>query len=126
MILLQVKLVLELEKTISKLKKDGLSSKYEREYSSQVEKMNNDIDKLRKLKKVSYEDWKFEKISKEEYLTYAKDYDERIEIINKEIKALETIYLENIKNLKKDDYWIEHFKRNKRSEERRVGKECRL
>ena len=65
--------------------------------------MNNDIDKLKKLKKVSYEDWKFEKISKEEYLTYSKDYDERIEILNKEIKALETIYLENIKNLKKDD-----------------------
>ncbi len=114
MILLQVKLVLELEKTINKLKKEGLSSKYEREYSSQVQKMNNDIDKLKKLKKVSYEDWKFEKISKEEYLTYSKDYDERIEILNKEIKALETIYLENIKNLKKDDYWIEHFKRNKK------------
>ncbi len=64
MVLFQVKMILELEKTINKLKKDGLSSRYEKEYSSQDKKINNDIDKLRKLKKVSYEDWKFEKISK--------------------------------------------------------------
>ncbi len=50
-------------------------------------------------------------------MNYSKDYDERIEIYNKEIKALENVYLENVKNLKKDDYWIEHFRRNKKVKE---------
>ena len=41
------------------------------------------------------------------------DYDNRIQNCNNEIKALENVYVENIKNLKKDDYWIEHYRRNK-------------
>ena len=75
--------------------------------------MNNDIDKYKKLKKSSYEDWKFEKITKEEYLNYSKDYDERIGTLEKEIEALKNIYIDKMNELKKDDYWIEHFKRNK-------------
>ena len=117
MIILQIKMVLSLEKTIEKVKNNSASSNYEQEYLSKVNKLNNEIDKLKKLKKVSYEDWKFEKISREEFLNYSKDYDERIEIYNKEIKALENVYLENVKNLKKDDYWIEHFRRNKKVKE---------
>ena len=116
-IILQIKMVLNLEKTMEKLKKDSLSNNYEQEYTSKVKKLNNDIDKYKKLKKSSYEDWKFEKISREDFLNYSKDYDERIEICNREIKALENVYLENIKNLKKDDYWIEHFRRNKKVKE---------
>ena len=117
MIILQIKMVLSLEKTIEKVKNNNASSNYEQEYLSKVNKLNNEIDKLKKLKKVSYEDWKFEKISREDFLNYSKDYDERIEIYNKEIKALENVYLENVKNLKKDDYWIEHFRRNKKVKE---------
>ena len=113
-ILLQVKMVLDLEKAIDKLRKNSLNNQYEQEYLSKVKKINNDIDKLKKLKKSTYEDWKFEKITKEEYLNYSKDYDERIEISQREIEALENVYLENIRQLKKDDYWIEHFRRNKK------------
>jgi len=113
-ILHQVKMVLNLEKTINKLKQDGIGSNYEQQYFNSVKKLNNDIDKLKRLKKLSYEDWKFQKISKEEFLMYSKDYDNRIESCNNEIRALENVYLENIKNFKKDDYWIEHFRRNKK------------
>ncbi len=112
-IIFQVKLVLNLEKTLNKLKKDGMAYKYEQEYSNQVKKLNNEIDKLKRLKKATYEDWKLEKICKEDFMNYSKDYDNRIQNCNNEIKALENVYVENIKNLKKDDYWIEHYRRNK-------------
>ena len=117
MILLQVKMVLNLEKALNKLKNNGQMVNYEQEYLSKVNKLKNDIDKYKKLKKSSYEDWKFERITREEYLNYSKDYDERIELTNKEIKVLENVYFENTKNQKKDNYWIEHFKRNKKVKE---------
>ena len=47
-------------------------------------------------------------------MDYSKDYDERIKIFSNDIKALENVYTENIKNTKKDDYWIEHFRRNQK------------
>jgi len=114
MIIHQVKMVIDLEKVIKKFNLEKLNNKTELDYKNNIVKYNNDIDKLRKLKKLSYEDWKFEKITREEYLNYSKDYDERIEILNKEIIALEKIHNEETKNIKKDDYWINHFKRNKK------------
>ena len=76
-IILQIKMVLNLEKTMEKLKKDSLSNNYEQEYTSKVKKLNNDIDKYKKLKKSSYEDWKFEKISREDFLNYSNPYNRR-------------------------------------------------
>ncbi len=112
-ILFQVRLVIDLEKAIEKIKKKGTEEQIEKKYFNEIKKLNNDIDKYKKLKKSSYEDWKFEKITKEEYLNYSKDYDERIGTLEKEIEALKNIYIDKMNELKKDDYWIEHFKRNK-------------
>ncbi len=113
-IIMQVKLVINLENTIKKMNFASVGKQMEKQYLDKVNSVNNDIEKIKLLKKVSYEDWKFEKITKEEFLIYSKDYDEKIEIYNKEIKALEGIYYDRVKETKKDDYWIEHFKRNKK------------
>ena len=113
-LLMQVNMVIDLEKSIKKMKTESLSQIAEKEFSNKIKRLNSEIEKLKLLKKVSYEDWKFEKITKEEFLNYSKDYDERIELLNKEIKVSENSYYDSIKNLKKDDYWIEHFKRNKK------------
>lgn len=112
-ILMQVKLVIDLEKTINKLKDDGKQKEIERTYSYNINRLTNDIDKYKRLKRFSYEDWKLGNISKEQFLNYSNDYDKQIENINNEISALKNVYNENIQNLKKDNYWIDHFKKNK-------------
>jgi len=112
-IMFQVKMVLSLEKVLKKLRKNELPYKYEEEYINKINKLKNNIDNLKKNKKISYEEWKLGNISKEDFLFYSKDYDEKIIKLNDEIKVLENIYIENVKNMKKDDYWIEHYRRNK-------------
>lgn len=113
-ILMQVKLVLNLEKAINKLKNNGKEKDIENTYKLNVEVLDRNIDKYKKLKKKCYEDWKLDNITKEEFETNSNDYDNRIENYKSEIEVVEKIYKENLKNLKKDNYWIEHFKRNKK------------
>ena len=113
-ILMQVKLVLDVEKAITKLKNNGMEYELKQNYNYNINKLLNDIEKLKKLKKKAYEDWKLNNITKEEYQTYAKDYEERIQNCNNEINALKNVFNESVKELKKDNYWIEHFRRNKK------------
>lgn len=54
-------------------------------------------------------------------MTEKADYLIQVDKINKEVSALEdeielcnSKYLEKIKKIKKNDYWINHFKRNKK------------
>ena len=114
LVLMQVKMVMSLDKALVKLREENLNRELEQKYNTNINKLNNDIDKYKKLKKSCYEDWKFGKITKEEFILYSKSYDDSIENATREIVVLEKVYEENIKNLKKDDYWIEHFRRNKK------------
>ena len=116
-ILMQVKLVIDLEKSINKLKDEGRLKELERAYSYKFNKLENDIDKYKKLKKASYEDWKLDNISKEDFMICSKEYDEQINNLNNEITATRNVYNESIQELKKDNYWIDHFKKNKNIKE---------
>ena len=113
-ILMQVRLVLDLEKAINKLKNNGKEKEIESNYNTNMEMLERNIDKYKRLKKKSYEDWKLNSITKEEYEMYSIDYDKKIENYTNEIKVVQKIYKENLQNIKKDNYWIEHFKRNKK------------
>ena len=112
-ILMQVKLVMDVEKAIKKLKIDGKQKEIEKKYSYNLSVITNNIEKCKRLKKVSYEDWKLEKISKEQFICNSNNYDKQIENLNKEMNSLKNVYNESIKELKKDGYWIDHFKKNK-------------
>ena len=116
-ILMQVKLVLNVDKIFEKIKDSEETKKIEQGYKYKANKLNNEIEKYKRLKKVSYEDWKLGKITKETYQEYAEDYDKRIENANNEIKVITEIYNQSIQNLKSDDYWIEHYRRNKKVKE---------
>ena len=111
---MQVRLVLDLEKAINKLKNNGKEKEIESNYNTNMEMLERNIDKYKRLKKKSYEDWKLNSITKEEYEMYSIDYDKKIENYTNEIKVVQKIYKENLQNIKKDNYWIEHFKRNKK------------
>ena len=113
-ILMQVRLVLDLEKAINKLKNNGKEKEIESNYNTNMEMLERNIDKYKRIKKKSYEDWKLNSITKEEYEMYSIDYDKKIENYTNEIKVVQKIYKENLQNIKKDNYWIEHFKRNKK------------
>ena len=113
-ILMQVKLVLDLEKAINKLKNNGKEKEIESNYNSNMELLERNIDKFKRLKKKSYEDWKLGNITREEFEMYSIDYNKRIENYNNEIEVVQKVYKENLKNIKKDNYWIEHFRRNKK------------
>ena len=116
-IILQIKMVLNIEKTIEKAKNGGVLKELEQKYTSNINRLNNDIEKYKRLKKSIYEDWKLDNISKDDYLLYVGDYDKNIENIKNEINALKNVYNENIQELKKDNYWIDHFKKNKNIKE---------
>lgn len=112
-ILMQIKSVLNIEKTINKIKDNNKTTNKD-EYEKQILKLNNDIDKIKRLKKVAYEDWKLERISKEEFINYSNDYEKSIENLNNEIKVYENKIEASLRDIKEDEYWIEHFRRNKK------------
>ena len=51
--------------------------------------LNTELEKVRKLKKAIYEDYREELISKEEYVTYRQDYLKKEEQLEKQLKSLE-------------------------------------
>ena len=63
---------------------------------------------------MAYEDWKLERISKEEFINYSNDYEKSIENLNNEIKVYENKIEASLRDIKEDEYWIEHFRRNKK------------
>ena len=113
-IIMQIKSVLNIEKTIKKIKESDKYNKNKLEYESKISKLTNDIEKIKKLKKCSYEDWKLNKISKDEFVNYSKDYDFKIQNLNEQIEMFENKLKNSFKEIKEEQYWIEHFRRNKK------------
>lgn len=116
-IIQQVKLVINLEKVLKKKSKNDNDKIIEKEFFKQVDLANGKIDNYKKEKKNYYEKLKFNKISKEEYILQAKKIDTEIEKLILNIDSLKKVYNENLKLQKTDDYWIEHFRRNKKVKE---------
>ena len=112
-IIMQVKAVLNIEKTIKQMKKENAITN-KKEYEDNVTKLQENIEKIKKMKRLSYENWKLNKITKEEFLSSSNDYENKIEKCKSDIKK----YEKEIKNALNDDkceeYWIEHFRRNKK------------
>ena len=73
---------------------------------------DKEIDSLRENKKSKYEEWKFEKISKDDFLKYSNDVENRIKEINNETEKLRINHDRSIKESRLDTSWINHFKRN--------------
>lgn len=52
-------------------------------------RLNTELDKVRKLKKAIYEDYREELISKEEFVTYRQDYLKKEELLTKQLESIE-------------------------------------
>ena len=112
-IIMQIKSVLNIEKTVKQMR-DSNTLTNKKVYEDKIEKLNLDIDKIKKLKRKSYEDWKLEKITKEEFLLLSNDCENKIEKNDLEIKEYEEKIKNSLKDIKEEEYWIEHFRRNKK------------
>ena len=111
---LQVKLVIELDKSLKKLYFKRNNSSYESEYRDNIRLIDYKLDNLKIKKRQSYEDWKFGIITKTEFLKLSKEIDDKEKSLNESRKLYESTYQENVKRIRKYDYWIEHYKRNRR------------
>ena len=111
---LQVKLVIELERSIKKL--FFKSNKYlqENEYKNNVRIAEIKIDDYKNKKRNNYKEWKLQKIDKKEYQNNLIEYDNKIKKLEEEINLYTTSYQETIKRIRKDEYWISHYKRNRK------------
>ena len=96
-------------------------SSIENEYKNNVKVAEIKISNLKEQKRKSYEEWKFGKIEKNDYMKISEDIDLKISKLNQDIELYETTYKENIKKIRKNDYWIGHFKRNRKI--KKVSKE---
>ena len=66
------------------------------------------------MKRLSYENWKLNKITKEEFLSSSNDYENKIEKCKSDIKKYEKEIKNALNDAKCEEYWIEHFRRNKK------------
>ena len=99
-----------MNKLFFKNNKDSL----ENEYKNNVRLAEMKINNLKEQKRESYEEWKFNEIDKEEYDKTSTEIDLKIKQYESDIELYTSTYRETIKKIRKNDYWIGHYKRNRR------------
>ena len=85
--------------------------------SNNIERQEKEMEKFKKLKKSTYEDWKLGIIEENDYFEYVKGYDDNISQLNNSLKKL---YIERAtasNESKYDSGWIEKFEANKNIKE---------
>ena len=118
---LQIKLVIELDRSLKKLYLRNNRDTVESEYKNNTRIAEIKIDNLKNKKIKLYEDWKFNNIDKDEFLKQSKIIEEDIKLIEEKLELINHTYRENIRMIKRNDYWIEHYKRNRKI--KKVSKE---
>ena len=97
-------------KEISKSK----STNVEREMlEANINKAELELNKLKKLKRICYDDWKMDIITEEEYNDYSNDYTNEILLLTEKIEKMnsELCTLDITKD--KNNTWIEEFKKER-------------
>ncbi len=111
---LQIKLVIELERSLKKLFLKNNKETVESQYKNNVRIAKIKIENLNNKKLQIYEDWKFEVIDKKEYIIQTKMLEDEINKLEENIEIYSKTYRENIRRIKKNDSWIDHYKRNRK------------
>ena len=111
---LQVRLVIELERSLSKLYFKNNQGSIENEYKNNVKVAELKKSNLKEQKRKYYEEWKFNKLEKSEFIKLSEEIENKITQLNEDIELYTSTYKENIKKIRKNDYWIGHYKRNRK------------
>ena len=111
---LQVKLVIELDRSLKRLFFKNNRETVESEYKNNIRIAELKINNLKNKKIQLYEDWKFNNIDKEEFINQSKLIEEDIKLVEEKLELITKTYRDNIKMIKRNDYWINHYRRNKK------------
>lgn len=107
---LQIDLALEMEKMIQKINKSPTRNIYNANIEKLIQSKNNELEKIKKLKKVAYEDWKLGIITQEEYFEYKMTYEKDIINIEENIKNLQEEKKKYEEQVLGDNSWIDVLK----------------
>ncbi len=111
---LQVKLVIELDKSIKRLFFRSNKGQLETTYKEKIRVAEIKLENLKNKKRENYKEWKFGSIDKKEYETIQQDIENKINKLNEDIELYNSTYQNTIKRLRKDEYWISHYRRNRK------------
>ena len=111
---LQVKLVIELDRSLKRLFFKNNRETVESEYKNNTRIAEIKINNLKNKKIQLYEDWKFNNIDKDEFMKQSKLIEEDIKLVEEKLELITKTYRDNIKMIKRNDYWINHYRRNKK------------
>ena len=111
---MQIKLVIELERSLKKLNIFDNKTLIEEEFQKNIKLSNLMLEKYKREKKEKYEEWKLGYIEKDEYIKFSDEITSKINAVNEEIEMYNSTYFEKLKKIRKNDYWINHYKRNKK------------
>lgn len=114
---LQISLVIDADKVIRQISKSKKFNYKMDIISSNIDRHEKELDKFKKLKKSTYEDWKFGVIREDEYFEYVKGYDDKIQQLE---DALKKLYIEKATSSSENKYdsdWVEKFETNKNIKE---------
>lgn len=110
----QIRLVVDLDKAIDKLNIQEEIKQLEQNYINNKDRITKEIENLKLIKRKKYEEWKFEKITKDEFVTISEKITADIDSLNIDYKNNENSYTELLDKKSKDNSWIEHYKRNRK------------
>ncbi len=111
---MQVKLVIELDRSLKRLYFRNNKETVESEYKNNMHIAELRINNLKNKKIQIYEEWKFNHIDKDEFLKQSKIIEDDIKLIEERLDLITKTYRDNIKMIKRNDFWINHYKRNKK------------
>ena len=111
---LQVKLVIELDRSLKRLFFKNNRETVESGYKNNTRIAEIKINNLKNKKIQLYEDWKFNNIDKDEFINQSKLIEEDIKLVEEKLELITKTYRDNIKMIKRNDYWINHYRRNKK------------
>lgn len=85
------------------------ASKVKRIADKELSKIKAELERVKKLKKSVYEDYREELISKEEFLSYREDYLKKEELYSKQIEALEEKKNDNVTENVFETPWLKRL-----------------
>lgn len=112
---LHISLLIDIEKLFEKLDNCSLKKEKEQISKNMIIVKQKEISKIENFKKTLYQDWKNEDLTREEYLTYKKSYDEDLERLKQNIENLKKEEGKKSQNAIKNK-WLETLKKQKKIE----------
>lgn len=85
------------------------ASKVKRIADTDLMKIKSELERVKRLKKSVYEDYREELITKEEFLSYREDYQRKEELYSKQIEALETRKKDNVTEDVFESPWLKRL-----------------